>query len=167
MGVASLTVTSASATPDSAQLPRKRMAATMFLTDPAGRVLLVKPTYKPRWDLPGGVIEAGESPRQAAAREIEEELALQLRPGQLLVVDYVSAAASSSGTEGLITVFDGGTIKDPSAIQIPDDELQAFAFVALDQVTDHLPPLLARRAWAAEQARASATVCYLEDGHAR
>lgn len=137
----------------------------MFLTDPAGRVLLVKPTYKPRWDLPGGVVEAGESPRQAAAREIKEELALELLPGQLLAVDYVSTAAASSGTEGLITVFDGGTISDTCAIQLPADELESFAFVALDQVAGHLPPLLARRARAASRARASATVCYLEDGH--
>lgn len=129
-----------------ADLPRKRMAATMFLTDPAGRVLLVKPTYKPRWDLPGGIVEAGESPRAAAAREAEEELALRLEPGRLLVVDYESGNASRIGTEGMIIVFDGGTITEPSTIRIPEHELAAYTFVDPAQVFEYLPPLQGRRA---------------------
>ena len=33
---------------------------------------------KPRWGIPGGALEWGESPDQAARREIEEELRIQL-----------------------------------------------------------------------------------------
>ncbi|MFD8591350.1 NUDIX domain-containing protein, partial [Streptomyces sp. NPDC059637] len=40
--------------------PRKRVAADVLLRDPAGRFLLVEPTYKPGWDLPGGMAEANE-----------------------------------------------------------------------------------------------------------
>lgn len=40
-------------------LPRTRGAASALLRDEAGRVLLVKPTYRPGWGLPGGVIEMG------------------------------------------------------------------------------------------------------------
>jgi hypothetical protein len=35
-------------------LARKRMAAGALFRDEDGRVLLVNPTYKPTWDLPGG-----------------------------------------------------------------------------------------------------------------
>ena len=55
-------------------LPRKRAIAQMLVRDPDGRVLLCQLTYKRDWDLPGGVVEVGESPRLAVAREVEEEL---------------------------------------------------------------------------------------------
>ena len=46
-----------------ATLPRKRMAAAVLFFDAADRLLLVEPTYKPTWELPGGTVEADESPR--------------------------------------------------------------------------------------------------------
>jgi 8-oxo-dGTP pyrophosphatase MutT (NUDIX family) len=39
----------------------------------AGRVLMVLDRYRQSWELPGGSIEEGETPRQAAARELLEE----------------------------------------------------------------------------------------------
>ncbi|MCW2930382.1 MAG: ADP-ribose pyrophosphatase, partial [Actinomycetia bacterium] len=57
-----------------ASLARKRMAASALFRDEAGRVLLVEPTYKPVWDLPGGAVEAEESPHAACRREVREEL---------------------------------------------------------------------------------------------
>jgi hypothetical protein len=51
-----------------ASLARKRMAASAFLRDAAGRVLLVDPVYKKPWDLPGGAVEAEESPHAACRR---------------------------------------------------------------------------------------------------
>jgi 8-oxo-dGTP pyrophosphatase MutT (NUDIX family) len=125
-------------------LPRKRAVATMLFTDPDGRVLVVKPTYKPRWELPGGAVEDGESPGTAASREVAEELGINRVPGVLLAVDYVPADAVR--TEGLIVVFDGGTIDDPGMLRLPADELSGWAFVAPDQLGDYLPALQARRA---------------------
>lgn len=55
-----------------ARQARKRIAADVLIRDEAGRVLLVDPTYKDGWDLPGGMVEANESPRAAAARELGE-----------------------------------------------------------------------------------------------
>jgi 8-oxo-dGTP diphosphatase len=47
-----------------ASLARKRMAAGALFRDEAGEGLLVNPVYKPTWDLPGGAVEAEESPMQ-------------------------------------------------------------------------------------------------------
>jgi ADP-ribose pyrophosphatase YjhB (NUDIX family) len=44
-----------------------------------GRVLLVRHTYGPRgWDLPGGTVKRGESPVDAASREMNEELGVSI-----------------------------------------------------------------------------------------
>jgi hypothetical protein len=51
-------------------LPRKRAISQMLVRDDAGRVLLCQLTYKNDWDLPGGVVEVGESPHLAGAREV-------------------------------------------------------------------------------------------------
>ena len=57
-------------------LPRKRAISQMLMRDGDGRVLLCQLTYKNDWDLPGGVVEVGESPHLAVGREVEEELGL-------------------------------------------------------------------------------------------
>ena len=49
-----------------------RVAAGVLFRDVEGRILLVKPSYKEGWDIPGGYVEPGESPKQAAAREVRE-----------------------------------------------------------------------------------------------
>lgn len=148
----------------SAGLPRKRAAATVLITDPAGRVLVVNPTYKPRWELPGGAVEHDESPRTAAAREVVEELGIHRTPGRLLALDYVPADPDRGRTEGMIVVFDGGTITDPATLQLAPDELSEYAFVEPAQLHHHLPALQTRRAMAALQARATGHTAYLEDG---
>lgn len=67
---------------------RKRIVADVLIRDEAGHVLLVDPTYKDGWDLPGGMVEANESPRIAAARELGEELGLAVPLGRVLAVEW-------------------------------------------------------------------------------
>ena len=43
------------------------------------RVLLVQPWFKRRWQLPGGSLEAGETPWKGALREVKEETGMEAR----------------------------------------------------------------------------------------
>ena len=148
-----------------AGLPRKRMGAAALLTDDRGRVLLVEPTYKDYWEIPGGVVEAGESPLTAVTRELAEELGLSLRPGRLLVVDWVPPRPER--TEGLMLVFDGGVLSagQCAELRVPADELRGWAWCDERAAGERLPGLLARRVAAAVRARAEGTTIYLEGGH--
>ncbi|MGW4212455.1 NUDIX domain-containing protein [Lentzea sp. NPDC004789] len=128
--------------------------------DDAGRLLLVEPTYKPNWDIPGGVIEHGETPVQACRREVEEELGLQRQPGRLLVVDW----APDNDDDRVLFVFEGGLITDPAAIRLQAAELRSCEFVTPDQAQSRLIPRLARRVDQALRARESGETRYLEHG---
>jgi len=61
-----------------------------------GRILLVhrhpdRRWYPDVWDLPGGHVEEGESPLAALARELHEELAVQVDPADCVAAGEVVA----------------------------------------------------------------------------
>lgn len=76
----------------------KRAASAVVMCECDGRLLIVKATYKPHWSLPGGIIDANESPRRAAVREVNEEVGIALQPDELefvMVVDRISSVAQT------------------------------------------------------------------------
>ncbi|MEU1845053.1 NUDIX hydrolase [Micromonospora sediminicola] len=146
-----------------AAVTRVRAAAGVLLRDQAGRVLLVHPTYKDVWEVPGGTVEPDESPADACTREIREELDLSIPAGRLLCVDWVPASPPWDG--GLMFVFDGGvlTAGQIAAMRPCPDELDDVAFVEPERLGEVLVPRLARRVTAAIAAVGHGGV-YLEDG---
>jgi len=57
-----------------------------FITDDAGRVLLIRRAYNGFWALPGGALDLNETPAECAARECLEETGLHVRITRLLGV---------------------------------------------------------------------------------
>jgi 8-oxo-dGTP pyrophosphatase MutT (NUDIX family) len=147
-----------------ATLPRKRMGSGVLYTDAVGRALLVEPVYKDYWEIVGGCVEADESPRQAAIREVKEELGMAVVPGRLLVTDWVPPRPGR--TEGVMFVYDGGTLGavDTADIHLPPDELRSWAWCGETEITERMSDLLARRVIAALRARAEGTNVDLENG---
>jgi 8-oxo-dGTP diphosphatase len=145
--------------------PRKRVSADVVVRDSVGRVLLVDPKYKPDWDTPGGMSEANEPPQNAARRELTEELGLDIHPGALLCVDWVSP--HGPWDDLLVFIFDGGVLADDqiAGLRLADDELRAFEFCDLDLAQHRLRPYVWRRLYAALNALASRTTAYLHDGY--
>ncbi|WP_218028303.1 NUDIX domain-containing protein [Nocardia yamanashiensis] len=148
-----------------ANLPRKRMGAGVLFVDDEGRVLLVEPTYKDYWEIPGGVVEAEESPAAAAVREIREELGLEIELGRLLVTDWVPSGIYPG--DGVMVVFDGGVLsaERAAAIVLPADELRSWAWCDANEIKRLLPAALARRVSGALRARREGIAVYSEDGY--
>ncbi|GAA0943357.1 hypothetical protein GCM10009559_40180 [Pseudonocardia zijingensis] len=147
-----------------AGLPKKRVAAGTQFVDDFGRVLLVEPTYRPYWLLPGAVVRTDESPFSAAARAVRDELDLPVEPGRLLVVDWVPPGPDR--IEGLLFVYDGPTLssEQAAAITLPPEELRGWAWCTDEELQDRLPAHMLRRTRAACRARAEGETLYLENG---
>jgi len=120
-----------------------RVAAGALFLDPTGRVLLVRPTYKDTWDIPGGYVERGESPAAACRREITEELGLRREPRRLIAVDW---APNDHDGDKLLFLFDCGELgDDEQRIRVATNELDRWEWVSIDHLDDYLIPRLTRR----------------------
>lgn len=84
----------------SASLPALWVAA-VALVDEVGRVLMQQRlpggAHGGLWEFPGGKLEPGESPEQAAARELAEELGVAILPEDLVPVVFASGRTEGAG----------------------------------------------------------------------
>jgi len=142
-----------------ASLPGVVLAAGALITDPAGRVLLVKPNYRDHWSLPGGICEHGEPPHAGCAREVAEEVGLDRAVGALLAIDWAQPYGPQARPV-MHFVFDGGELPDGAAIVLQREELDDFRFTEPGETSRYLAPYGERRLAAALAARASGAAVY-------
>jgi 8-oxo-dGTP pyrophosphatase MutT (NUDIX family) len=143
-------------------LPRIPASSGALIFDPAGRLLVVNPTYKAHWTLPGGIMEAdGETPWEACRREVREEVGLQVDHGRLVAVDFLRPKATKAG--GMRFLFDCGVLDGGmlGTITLQEEELSEYRLVEPADALELLSGPLRRRLSAALGAEGCV---YLEDG---
>ena len=145
-----------------AELPAVPISAGALIFDRAGRLLILKPTYKTGWTIPGGVMEAdGETPWDACRREVREECGIEVRAGRLACVDFRPGRHGRLG--GVRFLFDCGTADEAAldAITVQPEEIAEYLLVPLPSALALLRPPLRRRVRAATRRR---RCVYLENG---
>jgi NADH pyrophosphatase NudC (nudix superfamily) len=95
------------------------------------------------------VVEVGESPRLAVIREVEEELALQIRADRLLLTDWLPPW--SGWDDALCLVFDGGVHAAAllEGMVREEREIRDAAFCTVEEVRERCADFTARRIEAA------------------
>ena len=127
-------------------LPMKRMIGHAVFRDEQGRVLLTETRYKQDWELPGGIVEAGESPRVGAEREVLEEIGLSVHFSDAALIDWMPPYLGWS--DAIEFIFDGGTLAPEVAdgITATDPrELVAVHWVDPADLNERVTELSARR----------------------
>jgi 8-oxo-dGTP pyrophosphatase MutT (NUDIX family) len=136
--------------------------AAAVITSAAGDVLVVKPNYRAGWNLPGGSLEDGEPPRAGCAREVREEIGLDLPIGPLLGVTWIAPFADRPRPI-VAFLFDGGVLADFSSIVLQESELDEFRLVPPAALGSYLHPRYAARVMTGLAARVSGAPAFFED----
>jgi len=144
------------------EIPRIPASAGALIFDRSGRLLVLKPTYKGGWTVPGGQMEeGGETPWEACRREVREESGLDVATGRLVAVDFLRSRPGKPG--GMRFLFDCGALDDEllGAVVIQPEEIFEFRLVEVETALELLSGPLRRRIGAA---LGSPSCVYLEDG---
>lgn len=118
--------------------------ARMLITiEPDRRALIVRTSgTRPRWGLPGGVVEAGEAPSAAAEREVREETGLIVTAGVPLLVEWI-APRTPVRRGRLAFTFAGPTLSAADArIVLPPTEVDAYEWIDRPRAAELFHPLI-------------------------
>jgi ADP-ribose pyrophosphatase YjhB (NUDIX family) len=117
--------------------PSYTLGAQARIVRDDGRILLVKAAYRWRWGMPGGLMDAGESPADAVVREALEETGLKivLTSEPLVLVEttmqrvnFIYEAAPAPGA-------------DPDDLQAQASEILELGWFALDELPETIPDM--------------------------
>jgi len=151
-----------------ARVPSIPISTGALIFDYADRLLILKPTYKSGWTIPGGIMEAdGESPWQACRREIREECGLDIASARLACMDFLPRLEGSSG--GVRFLFDCGALPDSTldTIVLQAEEIAEYRLAPMPEALALLRKPIRRRVRAVRKRNGAArkhALVYLEDG---
>jgi 8-oxo-dGTP diphosphatase len=116
--------------------PSVPLTASLVVLWCGGKCLMVLNRYRQAWELPGGMLDPGESPREAAIRELEEE------SGQLPdILDFAGVAQVRVPPDHrleFLAIY-RGQIASPRPFT-PNDEMSHSAWwTPGEKLTDLLP----------------------------
>jgi 8-oxo-dGTP diphosphatase len=143
--------------------PRIPASAGALVWDRKGRLLILKPTYKSGWTIPGGVVEAdGETPWEACRRETRQECGLDLHSGRLVCVDFLRPRPGRPG--GMRFRFGCGVLGESAfaGIVMQEEEISEYQLALVDRALWMLSGPVRRRVAAA--VKKPRRLHYLEDG---
>jgi len=132
------------------EYPSRPIVGVGVLVKRGDRVLLVRRRFDPgrgKWSIPGGLVELGETVRDAALREVYEETGLNVKLDRLLsVVDYIERSRDGRVRFHYVLVDFLAYVEGSEKVK-PSDEFLEVRWVKASEVrrydiTDSLRKLL-------------------------
>ena len=141
-------------------LPKKISSAGALFCNADWEILLLKTHYKEDLEIPGGIIEENESPKQAAEREVKEELWIEISLWKLLVCEYQI-------TDEFVCyafIFDGGIITQEhiDSFVLAVGEIKSVHFLDKDDLWNNIKSQLKNRIKKSMQAKKKDNMLYYE-----
>lgn len=145
-------------------VPKKRISSGAVILNANEEVLIVKPSYKDHWSIPGGIVEKDESPLNGCVREVREEIGIAMKENRLLCVDYVIDSVVRGDI--LHFIFFGGKLDDGeiSSIRVDGEEILEYRFLPAQEAVPLLSAWLGNRLAACLEALGKGKTDYLEYG---
>lgn len=103
--------------------PRTRVISCGTLVTDGQLLLIGHATGSPRWDIPKGLLEPGEDPRQAAVRELREETGLEAPPARLVELGRHGYRA---GKDLVLFAWPVAVMPDPAALRCASTFVDRF-----------------------------------------
>jgi len=122
--------------------PKKTIASGALIFDENDRFLVVKPSYKSYWHIPGGIVEKNESPLEACEREVFEETNLMLKPSEVAAIVY--RCMPDEEIDSLVFIFHCGKIGPDlkTVIKIPFGEIEDYKFIEKRDASNYLDNIM-------------------------
>lgn len=117
-----------------AGLERRASSAGVIIENKDGEVLAVKAHYKPYWSTPGGMIDAGESPKQAAVREVHEEIGQTIDPADISFSAVIHRHSKTADTYLFVFRLNKTMPRDVK-IHYRDGEIEEVAWLSRADIT--------------------------------
>lgn len=106
------------------------------LFDGEGRVLLQKRGDSGSWGFPGGAIELGETPEEAAVREIKEETGLDAQAGELIGIYTDSDMRYPNGDLAHSICIAYGLKRTGGELRCDGEETVSLRWFAIDELPE-------------------------------
>ena len=117
-------------------LPGKKCSANVvFMRD--GKVLMVKAGYKDYWTFPGGIVDEGEAPLDAAIREAQEEVGVSLQPDELQFIAVSYSRPKNGFIDHMKFIYRTERTIEDGEINFVDQEIEDFKWIDLDEIAQY------------------------------
>ncbi|MHB9864413.1 NUDIX domain-containing protein [Streptomyces sp. YIM S03343] len=145
-------------------IARSSSYACLYFTDTTGRPFQLRSHSDPGvWQWPGGNMERGETPWEAARRETLEETGIDFHgPQRLLGVHFISQREDWPANH-IGFIFDGGELTDAQIAEVRlTHEHTEWRVATVEEWHREMKPVIFNRLDAIDTARRTETVAYIE-----
>ena len=117
------------------QLDKRAASAAAWLVTADDRLVIVRSDYKTHWSLPGGLIDAGETPLQTVQREVAEEIGVSLASDSYVFRLVVNRLSSRLKKMSYQFIFEASiTTEQLQAIVLQTEEIAEFSTVTREDI---------------------------------
>ena len=120
-------------------LAKRHTSSEALIFNNKHQLLILKPSYKQGWSLPGGVTDTFESPYQTVVRECKEEINLDVTIIDLVLIDYKIETIDDEKFDSIQFSF---IVKATNIdqIKVDNEEILDYKFVDTETAEKHLTP---------------------------